>query len=419
MMWLGLNRRQGGIGLVAIALIGLFIVLLAPTNNRVQSGSTWGYGPDGYAAWYAYMVEQGAAIQRWQRPVSALLDQVDNAAADMPATLLQVRPRPVTPDTLFFSEPSLRDWVQAGHHLIVLGQAEPATAAPFTTQLAATVGPVTIQTRRRRELPTTPGSLPQAQAAQTDNAQTIAPLLSDDYGAVVWRQTAQPDHLVIATTRFLAANAYLDAAGNFAFLADLVRTAEGDIWVDEYLHGYRDEAIVIDEVAGSWLGYLAQTPLLLGGIQAGIVLVIALVAHNRRPGMKKTVQAPRMDEGAAYLQALSGVLHKANSQDFLVETLTRAEQKALQRALGLGDGPVSLDALKTAWHRVTGRSGDQLAVLQVAPRGNAALQTWLEKLQLLTQQAMQCRTRANLPSTDSSAPQPPSTQVPKGESAHE
>jgi hypothetical protein len=46
--------------------------------------------------------------------------------------------------------------------------------------------------------------------------------------------------ITFVVNAFLAANAYLNAPGNFALLTDLVTRNGGQVWVDEYLHGYRD-----------------------------------------------------------------------------------------------------------------------------------------------------------------------------------
>ncbi|MEM9009456.1 MAG: DUF4350 domain-containing protein, partial [Cyanobacteria bacterium P01_F01_bin.86] len=208
----------------------------------------------------------------------------------------------------------------------------------------------------------------------------------------VWRQDTESGELILATTPFLAANAYRDAPGNFAFLADLVQQAGGTIWVDEYLHGYKDRDVVIEDVAGNWLSYLAKTPWLVAGVQAAIVLLLALIAHNRRPGRQQTIPSFPMNDSESYIQALASVLHKANSRDFLVETLTRAEQKELQRALGLGDTPVSLETLKIAWQQATNRSGTDLQVLQGAPKRDKALLLWLQRLQSLHTIATQRKT---------------------------
>ena len=81
-------------------------------------------------------------------------------------------------------------------------------------------------------------------------------------------------------TPYLAANAYANEPGNFAFLANLVQQAGGTIYVDEYIHGYKDSDVVVEEVAGSWINYLAETPLLIAAAQVLVVLLIALLANR-------------------------------------------------------------------------------------------------------------------------------------------
>lgn len=345
------------IGILSLLLIGI-LLLSAPASNRINSGSTWGNAPDGYGAWYAYMEAQGAEIKRWQRPLSELIEQAESSSG--PATLIRVIPPAIVLD--FVSEAQSDDWVDKGNRLIVLRQQEAVTEAPFRSQIDSANGKVTVETRRR-------------------NKAEVNSLLADKYGAVVWREKA--DAIVRSTTPFLAANAYQDAPGNFAFLADLVTQTEGPIWVDEYLHGYKDSDVVVEEVAGSWLGYLAKTPILILAVQAGVILAVALVAQNQRIGGGRSLSSPKVNNSEAYIKALAGVLHKANNHDFLVETLTRAEQKSLQRALGLGDAPVSQATLQTAWQQSTGRDAAQLNVLQAQPRSESTLHTWLQQLQSL------------------------------------
>lgn len=352
------SRRFLWIGATALVLLGLITFLAAPASNRLLSGSTWGTAPDGYAAWYAYMVEQDAPIQRWQRPVPELLDR--EAAAE-PAILMEILPRPTDPEQLQAAQPWLDQWLEAGNTLVVLGLAEPVTAAPFTTTLSTAIGAVKIQTRRRIQ-------------GLTDRQ----PLLADDYGAVVWQRPSRSGHIIAATTPFLAANAYADEPGNSPFLAELVSEG-GPIYVNEYLHGYQDSDVVGREVAGSWLSYLAKTPLLLIGIQGAIATVLALLAQNRRPGPRRVLPNSRPNDSQAYIQALAGVLYKANSRDFLVETLLGSERQAIQRELGLGSGPVSDADLRAAW-QAAGMPMAALEPLQGPAPGNRALKLWLEQL---------------------------------------
>ena len=61
------------------SVIILLTLLVAPSRNQLMSGSTFGVAPDGYAAWYEFMQERNAPIERWQKsfnPDSALQNVV-------------------------------------------------------------------------------------------------------------------------------------------------------------------------------------------------------------------------------------------------------------------------------------------------------------------------------------------------------
>ncbi|PSN12599.1 DUF4350 domain-containing protein, partial [filamentous cyanobacterium CCP5] len=350
------QRRYLWIAAAALVLLGLVAFLAAPVNNRLLSGSTWGHAPDGYGAWYTSMVEQQAPIQRWQRPIAEFLE----VSAHEPATLMQILPRPVSADQVFAERFWLEDWLVPGHTLVILGLAEPVTRAPFTVSLPTAAGRVQVQTRRRRS---------------PDGS--FEPLLADEYGAIGWQQSRQGGRVIAATTPFLGANAYLNEPGNFAFLAELVADS-GPIYIDEYLHGYRDSDVLVREVAGSWLSYLAQTPLGLLAVQVGIVGLVVLLAQNRRPGSRRRLTSPRPSDSEAYMQALAGVLSRADSRDFLIEILLRSERQVIQRELGLGDGPIADGELRSAW-QAKGRPASDLDCLS-KPARNCDLKSWLRGL---------------------------------------
>jgi hypothetical protein len=373
------NRRTLGLGLLALALLLGLILVGAPATSRLASGSTWHRGPAGYSAWYESLAQQGISIQRWQRPVEDLLEQLEREPDPM-VTLIQNRP--TVPDTLlavlpgFIDQaelpillPWMPDWLEAGHRLVVLGAKVPATAAPFSQTLPSEVGPVRIDTRRRYGL---------------SAGQNVT--LADEYGAVVWRQADGPGEIIWVATPHLAANAYLDQAGNFALLTELV-TGEGRrVWVDEYLHGYRDEVAIAAQVGGdSWLNYLARTPLLILAGQGLVVTLLALLAFNHRLGQRLTRPTPPVDNSQAYITALAGVLHKANSHDFVVQTLGQAERLTLQKALGLGSAPLPMEQLQAAWQQQGNRATPDLAALlqPPTPRGDRQLRDWLQRLQSL------------------------------------
>ena len=355
-----LGRRPIILGVFALVAIFSLFLLSAPATNRVVTGSTWGFGPDGYSAWYEYMADQGVSIERWQRPLSELVDQEideqdrNNSSSDnrTPKTLLRILPPESVIETAFLlNDLNVSEWVMQGNDLVVLAQYQPATAAPFASSIASEQGAVAIETTRRFE-------------ADWQDLRDGKPLLSDEHGSVIWQRAGgtisedteedaetekeapeasafMPGTMTIATTPFLAANAFSDAPGNFAFLSELMQQSGGQIYVDEYLHGYKDQDVIVEQVTGgNWIGYLTQTPLLIAVVQCGAILLIALVAQNQRLRLKRSVSPPKVNNREAYMQALAGVLHKANNRDFLVATLTRAERKLLQRSLGLVDAPV-------------------------------------------------------------------------------
>jgi hypothetical protein len=269
-------------------------------------------------------------------------------------------------------------------------------------------------------------------------------LLGDRFGAIAWEQIIGEGRVVFATTSYLAANAYQDFQGNYEFLAQLVTQNDQPVWVDEYIHGYQDPELLScqgkdapagtsqgkdsptrtrqgkdappgipqgkDAPAGTSQGkdsptrtpqgrqqkvkncqpeqdlfsYLAKTPVFPPLVQVGILLLVAIWAGNRRFGKPLTLSAPVVDNSEAYIQALAGVLLKANSSEFILEVVGKEEQLQLQKALVLGQVPLDEQALVEAWVQQTGRPAAELEqLLQMQSRkrriSETELLTWLEK----------------------------------------
>lgn len=354
----------------AIALISLIVltVIAAPSTTQ-QSGSSFSRAPDGYGAWYAYLQQKGIQVERWERPYSELDRELQKRSlAPETVTLVQVTTNSFA---LLLNE---EKWLQQGSRLVILGFREPVTQANFKTQQTSPAGNVTIETRRRRSL-------------QRDEQ----PQLSDSFGAVVWQKQSGKGEVIYATTPFLAANAYQDEPGNFQFLADLV-TADGHttIWLDEYLHGYKEADVIVEEIGQTWGAYLANTPLLPLLFQAIVVLVVLIWAANQRFGAALRLTAPRVNNSKAYIEALAGVLQKAESSEFILETIGKEEQLRVQRALGLGSTLLEPDVLTNAWITQTGRPAQELQQAfrpywQKRRLSAADLKTWISHLQTLQQ----------------------------------
>lgn len=403
-----LSKRTLGVGLAIIGLVILLGFVLAPSSSHVTSGSTFSTAPDGYGAWYAYMEQRQTPIQQWQRPLEDLLDKSENPSQpptpepspppspnavksiatktgsqqaqvspdglpnQSPATLIRIYPRLKPHWQALAEESALTDWLEQGNTLILLGIQAGVTPAPFQAELSSPQGAVTLHTRRRYSKT--------AEGYQ----HSPSPLLSDAEGVAVWSEAIpKGGQVIFAVTPHLAANAYQDAEGNFAFLAQLAEATGGTIWVDEYLHGYKESDVVVTETGGSWATYLTRTPVLVAGIQGSILVGIIILAQNRRLGRLLSPKPPQVDNSEAYIQALAGVLHKANSHHFVHEMVLKAERLELQKILGLGEGSVEDEALKLAWIQRTQRASTDLDALLNPPTrlDEHALRNWLRQMQ--------------------------------------
>jgi hypothetical protein len=324
--------RRWVFGLIAITVIIALTLFVAPRSNQITSGSTFSRSPDGYGAWYAYMQQQGTAIERWRKAPKAV-----NQIAGTGNTMIQVAPSGMGafPDM---------EWVERGNTWIILAQENtPATAAPFSTWQQSDRGLVKIETSRRLKTET-----------------GVTQILSDRFGSIVWAERQGKGRIIYAVTPFLAANAYQDEPGNFPLLAQLATGKK--IWIDEYLHGYREDSAKT-ESQKTWIAYLLKTPLLILFVQTIVVLWVLIWAKNRRFGQAKPLESPRINDSQAYTQALAGVLYKAGRSEFVIDVLGREEQLQIQRSLGIGGVLLDREALINAWVQQTGRPAAELAQL--------------------------------------------------------
>lgn len=398
-----LNRRAWIVLSVTLATLVVLSAIAAP-STRLRTGSTYGRAPDGYGAWFAYMQAQGTPVQRWQRPFEDLLEPPDSSlpeampisahaqslgsGADHPPAPgsgensgagSSLDDRPAEPMTLVGIAPLVEqllrpdeDWLRRGNVLVLVGVRSPVTGAPFRSVLPTPQGDVTVETTRRQA--PSPGL----------NAR-----LGDPFGLVAWEQTVGAGKVIRVATPHLAANAYQDEPGNFSFLANLVTEPGYPVWVDEYIHGYRDpqrEAATGRSPQSVW-AYLSRTPIALLVVQSLMLLALAVWAGNRRMGKPLPDPTPKLDNSEAYIHALGTVLRKAESTEFVIDTLCKAEQINLQRSLGLGNIPADLLTLSQAWEQHTGRPAAELRRLLNPERkkrlGDRALLDWVSRVQAL------------------------------------
>ncbi|GAB4365622.1 MAG: hypothetical protein Kow00121_02330 [Elainellaceae cyanobacterium] len=386
----------GAIVILTLMVLSLFA---APNTAGLRQGSTYSRSPSGYGAWFAYMQDQGIEVQRWQKPLETLTQpsspdtvpianwQGIETSTASPLTLLQV-----ANGQGWLNAPD-RTWIEQGNVLIQLGVglgmanlgvSALVTDAPFTAMIGSTVGEVKVDTSRRFVASTV--TQPSGSLLEQEQA-----LLADRYGVVVLEQTIGQGRVIAAITPHLAANAYQDQPGNFEFLAQLVTEPGYPVWVDEYLHGYKDKAVIAEETADNLLNYLSKTPILLVAVQAIVILGILIWGLNQRLGPPVSLTIPQTDNSQAYMQALSAVLQKANGSEFVVKAIGRAEQLHVQRSLGLGADLLDPAIVVAAWQERTGQPShdlEHLLAFTTQPRrlSDQELLIWLKKVQVIRQQ---------------------------------
>ena len=145
-----MKRRLWIWGGIAIAVMIAITLLAAPNSNKLMAGSTYGKEPNGYGAWYQYMLTKGTTIQRWQRPFTDFIEyQKDHNQNNNDATYLKIIP-PQRPDLANVSNQE-SEWVAQGNTLVIVGQIQPVTAAAFKTNQSWQDLTVAIATTRRKQ----------------------------------------------------------------------------------------------------------------------------------------------------------------------------------------------------------------------------------------------------------------------------
>ncbi len=118
--------------------------------------------------------------------------------------------------------------------------------------------------------------------------------------------------------------------------------------------------------------------------QSLLLLAIAIWAGNRRFGKPQPLTSSKTNNSEAYIRAVAGILQKAERSDFVVETIGKQEQLALQKALGLGSVLLEPEVVLAAWEKQTGKPRTELHFLLNSVRhprrlNQNQLQDWLQQ----------------------------------------
>lgn len=384
-----LLKQYWQLGLLAIVAIVLVTVISAMGGDSRLAGSSYSIAANGYNHWYQMMIDRGIKINRWQKSFPKLSQSPEY---EQGITLLQIQPQLAQVEITSQQQ----EWVAKGNTLVILGVNAPARETTFQTDLASPQGKIRIETTRRF-------------GARIDNNKFLKDsdsevLLEDRSGSVITEFKLAQGRIIIAVTPHLAANAYQDFQPNNDLLAELVTKDRQQVLIDEYIHGYTDRQPIIDPITGEvkaddetsdnndTLSYLASTPLIVVFVNLLLGILVLAWQQNRRFGKVVIPKTPEIDNSEAYIQALGGVLRQANSSEFVLQNIGKAEQLSWQQKLGLGkERLVEPQILITAWENQIQLPTDDLRfVLKLtaaAQRVNPAdLIVWLTKIREIDRQ---------------------------------
>ena len=384
-----LLKQYWQLGLLAIVAVVLITVISAMGGDSRLAGSSYSTAANGYNHWYQMMIDRGVKIRRWQKSFPKLAELPEYAQG---VTLLQVQPQL---EKLLITNQQ-QEWVIEGNTLVILGIDAPAREIPFQTDLESPQGKIRIETTRRFR-----ANINSNKFLKDADRETI---LTDRSGSVIVQFQLAKGKVIIATTPYVAANAYQDFQPNNDLLTELVTKDSQQVLVDEYIHGYVDRKPVIDPNTGEvktddenrdnndTLSYLASTPLIVAFINLLLGILVLAWQQNRRFGKVVIPKTPEVDNSEAYIQALGGVLRQANSSEFVLQNIGKAEQLSWQQKLGLGkERLVESQVLITAWENQIKLPTDDLRfVLQLTAEARrtspAELIIWLTKIRQIDRQ---------------------------------
>jgi Domain of unknown function (DUF4350) len=330
-------------GWVLIAALCLILIVTATAPTSYPKGSSYDNALNGYAQWYRFMETQQHPVKRWRRAYSQL--------SGTGQTMIQVA------DVEGFQSAELGaseilNWVKNGNTLIELSWAGSVTGAPFVSDLPTPKGAVRIETTRRYE----PRSFDEA-------------LLKDEFGTVIGLKTFQKGEVIKIAYPWLGAGNYVNQGGNFQALADLATQRKGTIWVDEWIHGYRDKETTSvlsgDKTQDLW-DYFAQRPIAVIAGQGVLLLLLLLWGQNQRFGALTRIAPPPRNSNEQYIQALADTLNTHGHTEYVLALLGQSLRDRLKSRLSLVGADLAGDgdgAIAAQWATVTGRPASELLEL--------------------------------------------------------
>jgi hypothetical protein len=173
---------------------------------------------------------------------------------------------------------------------------------------------------------------------QPDSASQLVVYGNDETAAVITYAVGKGQVIWWGATTPIT-NAGIRLSGNLALFLNSLGPADGArvLW-DEYFHGAH----------GSLWGYLAQTPLLWGAAQFGLVFLAILATHSRRQAPIHIPLAPSRLSPLEFVETLGDLYSAAHAGPAAVRIAYQRLRYQLTRQLGLPNNIPDAELARTA-----------------------------------------------------------------------
>lgn len=307
--------------IVAILFVGMYAMAISAANRFVDSGlpesTTFSAAPEGIKVYYRYLGELGLEPKT--------LEQFDTLPAGR-ATVIIAANRPLTKTVRPEEARTLAAWVKAGGRVVFAG----AYASDFTEELG--VGSGTSLGDDATLQPALPSIYVQGVDSVRSGRTRIfatdpewAAVLKDQGGIALGVRRVGAGEVVWLADAYPITNEGIAEADNARLGVLLAAGAGGEIWFDEYHHGFARGGGVIERIGAG-----GQSALLL--FVLGLALLLA--AYSRRLGPPIQVIETPAARTMAYIDSLAALYRKAGAHREALVALEDGLTRALARRYG-------------------------------------------------------------------------------------
>lgn len=280
--------------------------------------------PRGTKAFYLLLEESGLPAYRWNLPLTRL------RAGENKQVLLMIEPdrRPV-----FYPEvEALRQWVEEGNRLVLLGLEQSAVLEAFGLELESR------HYFAQARVVNSTGGHPLLEGAATlsfnrggtfSAASGGTPLVANGANTyVLWKRAGSGEIVVIADPE-IATNRSIAAADNLRLLLNAAGAFEGPlaVFIDEYHHGFGMERPVVTAAAGNRvLSYLTWP-----AVQLVLAIVLTMVTLGTRFAAPRPLPEPSGRSLEAAVASAAAIYRRAGAKRLVFRILYAAFKRRLAR----------------------------------------------------------------------------------------